>query len=59
MATNPWTEANHKLRQANNELDQVRRDKRRASEQTTADVNRHAQRVAERENWTGARKRAR
>jgi hypothetical protein len=44
-----------KLREANDGLDSVRRAKRTASEQTTADVNSHAQQVAERENWSGRR----
>jgi len=47
--------AARKLREANDELDSVRRAKRSASEQTTGDVNSHAQQVAERENWSGRR----
>ena len=52
---NEYENAARKLREANDELDAVRRTKRAASEQTTVDVNRHAQQVAERENWSGRR----
>jgi len=52
---NEYENAARKLRQANDDLDSVRRAKRAASEQTPADVNSHAKRVAERENWSGRR----
>ena len=51
---NPFEDANRKLRKANDDLDKNRRLKRQAAERTPEDVNRHAQRVAERENWTGS-----
>jgi len=52
---NEYEKAARKLREANDDLDSVRRAKRTASEQTPGDVNRHAQKVAERENWSGSR----
>ena len=48
---NPWKDAEKKQKQANDDLDSVRREKRRASTQTTSDVHRKVLETATREKW--------
>ena len=48
---NPWKDPEKKQRQANDDLDSVRRAKRPASEQTASDAQRTVLETAKRERW--------
>ena len=54
-----YANAERKLRQANDQLDNNRRLKRAAAEQKPSDVNTSALRTAKRENWSGGSSRTR